>query len=392
MSLKTADFDFDLPPNRIAQTPAKPRDSARMLVVGEGLRDARVRDLAEILRPGDLMIFNDTKVIPAQLEGRKRTARIEVTLIKRDPGDARLWDAFAKPGKKLKVGDRIEFGTDRPVDPSPLPSPSGGEGALLQSSDLKPSPLEGEGGVRGRSARSNQSFSATVTGKSPDGEISLRFDCAETEIMAALHRIGSMPLPPYIRKLRPVGAADDADYQTIFAVREGAVAAPTAGLHFTPELLAALEARGVEKAGVTLHVGAGTFLPVKVEDIAAHRMHAEWGEVSAVTAAAFNRARDEGRRIVAIGTTSLRLLESALDAEGRLRPFSRETDIFIHPGKNVRSADLLLTNFHLPKSTLFMLVCAYAGTARMRAAYAHAIDAGYRFFSYGDACLLERAS
>jgi S-adenosylmethionine:tRNA ribosyltransferase-isomerase len=210
--------------------------------------------------------------------------------------------------------------------------------------------------------------------------------------MAALHRIGSMPLPPYIRKLRAVSAEDDADYQTIFASREGAVAAPTAGLHFTPALLDALAKRGVEQARVTLHVGAGTFLPVKVDDIGEHKMHSEWGEVSAATADAFNRARAEGRRIVAVGTTSLRLLESAIDAEGKLQPFSRETDIFIYPGKTVRAADLLLTNFHLPKSTLFMLVCAFAGTEKMRAAYQHAIDTGYRFFSYGDACLLENAA
>jgi S-adenosylmethionine:tRNA ribosyltransferase-isomerase len=235
-------------------------------------------------------------------------------------------------------------------------------------------------------------LTATILHKPDSGEISLRFDCPETEIMAALHRIGSMPLPPYIRKLRPVSAADDADYQTIFASRAGAVAAPTAGLHFTPELLAALERRGVQQARVTLHVGAGTFLPVKVDDIAHHRMHAEWGEVSPATAEAFNHARAERRRIVAVGTTSLRLLESALDAAGKLQPFARETDIFIHPGKTVRSADLLLTNFHLPKSTLFMLVCAFAGTEKMRAAYQHAIDTGYRFFSYGDACLLERAA
>jgi S-adenosylmethionine:tRNA ribosyltransferase-isomerase len=392
MSLKTADFDFDLPPDRIAQTPAKPRDSARMLVVGPALRDARVRDLPEVLRRGDLMIFNDTKVIPAQLEGRKSAARIEVTLIKRDPGDARLWTAFAKPGKKLKVGDRIEFEAGGPLDPSPLPSPSGGEAVHRAPATASPLPLREGDRVSGRSALSGESLFAIVAGKSPDGEISLRFDCGESEIMAVLHRIGSMPLPPYIRKLRPVTAADNADYQTIFACREGAVAAPTAGLHFTPELLAALDARGIERAGVTLHVGAGTFLPVKVEKIAEHRMHSEWGEVSAATAEAFNRARRESRRIIATGTTSLRLLESALDAEGRLQPFSRETDIFIHPGKTVRSADLLLTNFHLPKSTLFMLVCAFAGTARMRAAYAHAIETGYRFFSYGDACLLERAS
>jgi S-adenosylmethionine:tRNA ribosyltransferase-isomerase len=354
MGLKTADFDFPLPPDRIARHPAKPRDSARLLVVGGSLEDQSVRDLPEILRPGDLMIVNDTKVIPAQLTGRRvdmgGEAKIEVTLIRRHEGDTRAWDAFAKPGKKLKVGDAVVFG--------------GGAAALT----------------------------ATIMHKHDSGEIALRFDCAESEMMAALHRVGSMPLPPYIRKLRAVSAEDDADYQTIFASREGAVAAPTAGLHFTPELLAALERRGVSQARVTLHVGAGTFLPVKVDDIAGHRMHAEWGEISAATAEAFNRARAEGRRIVAVGTTSLRLLESALDADGKLLPFARETDIFIHPGKTVRAADLLLTNFHLPKSTLFMLVCAFAGTERMRAAYAHAIESGYRFFSYGDACLLERAA
>jgi S-adenosylmethionine:tRNA ribosyltransferase-isomerase len=350
MGLKTADFDFPLPPDRIAQHPAKPRDSAKLLVVGAGLQDRVVRELPAILRPGDLMIVNDTKVIPAQLTGRKGEARIEVTLIRRAPDDTRAWNAFAKPGKKLKVGDRVEFG----------------EGATA--------------------------LRATVLAKEDSGEISLRFDCAETEVMGLLRRIGSMPLPPYIRKLRAVSTQDDADYQTIFAAREGAIAAPTAGLHFTPALLDALEKRGVQQARVTLHVGAGTFLPVKVDDIGAHKMHSEWGEVSAATAEAFNRARAEGRRIVAVGTTSLRLLESALDAEGRMQPFARETDIFIHPGKTVRSADLLLTNFHLPKSTLFMLVCAFAGTETMRAAYAHAVETGYRFFSYGDACLLERAA
>ena len=401
MGLKTADFDFPLPPDRIAQHPAKPRDSARLLVVGAGFADRSVRDLAEILQPGDLLIANDTKVIPAQLEGRKGEARIEVTLIRRDPGDARAWEAFAKPGKKLKVGDVVEFPADEPADPSPQPSPAGGEGDRLAAerngfskagATAFPLPLRERDRVRGRRDLTNFALSAKVTEKKDSGEIALRFDCAETEVMAALHRIGSMPLPPYIRKLRAVSSEDDADYQTIFASREGAVAAPTAGLHFTPALLDALEKRGVQQARVTLHVGAGTFLPVKVDDIAEHRMHSEWGEVSAATADAFNHARAEGRRIVAVGTTSLRLLESALDAQGRMQPFSRETDIFIHPGKTVRSADLLLTNFHLPKSTLFMLVCAFAGTARMRAAYQHAIDNGYRFFSYGDACLLERAA
>ena len=379
MGLKTADFDFPLPPDRIARHPAKPRDSARLLVVGPGLQDRVVRDLPQLLQPGDLMIANDTKVIPAQLAGRRGEARIEVTLIRRSAADARVWEAFAKPGKKLKVGDVVVFG-EGVSHPRPNPPPNRGRG--LSS----PSPDSGEGRGGGASH-----LSAVVLSKQDSGEIALRFDCAETEIMAALHRIGSMPLPPYIRKLRPVSSEDDADYQTIFAAREGAVAAPTAGLHFTPALLDALEQRGVQQARVTLHVGAGTFLPVKVDDIAEHKMHSEWGEVSATTAEAFNRTRGEGRRIIAVGTTSLRLLESALDAEGRMQPFARETDIFIYPGKTVRSADLLLTNFHLPKSTLFMLVCAFAGTERMRAAYAHAVETGYRFFSYGDACLLERA-
>ena len=400
MGLKTADFDFHLPEDLIARHPARPRDSARLLVVDAGLQDRRVSDLPVILRPGDLMVFNDTKVIPAQLFGYRGKAQIEITLIERDPADARQWKAFAKPGKKLKVGDEVRFENpgDGSVDPSPRPSPSGGEGdhrdwsGVRDKLDAKPSPLEGEGGVRGRRDLSDLALTAQVTNKQDTGEITLRFSCAESGMMQTLQRFGAMPLPPYIRKLRPVSAEDDADYQTVYAAREGAVAAPTAGLHFTPELLAALDGRGVERAQVTLHVGAGTFLPVKVEDIAQHRMHAEWGEIGGATVAAYNRARDEGRRVVAVGTTSLRLLESALDASGRLRPFSAETAIFIHPGKPVRSADLLLTNFHLPKSTLFMLVCAFSGTQRMRAAYAHAIAERYRFFSYGDACLLERAA
>jgi S-adenosylmethionine:tRNA ribosyltransferase-isomerase len=344
--VKTADFDFALPEDRIAQTPAKPRDSARLLVVREALEDRRVRDLPAILRPGDVMVFNDTKVIPAQLRGTRGEAGIDVTLLRRDAGDARLWQALARPAKKLKVGDGIVF----------------------------------------------EDLQATVVGKQEAGEIALRFACDADALMAAIHRLGTMPLPPYIRKLRPVAKADEADYQTVYAQREGAVAAPTAGLHFTPELLAALDARGIERVNVTLHVGAGTFLPVKADNLADHKMHSEWGEVTAATVDAVNRARGEGRRIVAVGTTSLRLLESALDADGVLRPFDAETAIFIHPGKTVRSTDVLLTNFHLPKSTLFMLVCAFAGTARMRTAYQHAIDTGYRFFSYGDACLLERAA
>ena len=383
MGLKTADFDFPLPPDRIARHPAKPRDSARLLVVGKGLQDRVVRDLPQLLGPGDLMIANDTKVIPAQLFGWRGEAKVEVTLIRRSPDDARDWEAFAKPGKKLKIGDVVAFGDSHQSLPH-LTSPEDGGGGGKLGAPLPP--------LGGRMGGGATTLTATILEKKDSGEISLRFDCAETEVMGALHRIGSMPLPPYIRKLRAVSSEDDADYQTIFAAREGAVAAPTAGLHFTPGLLEALEQRGVKQARVTLHVGAGTFLPVKVDDIAEHQMHSEWGEVSAATAEAFNRARAEGRRIVAIGTTSLRLLESALDAAGKLQPFARETDIFIHPGKKVRSADLLLTNFHLPKSTLFMLVCAFAGTAKMRAAYAHAVESGYRFFSYGDACLLENAA
>jgi S-adenosylmethionine:tRNA ribosyltransferase-isomerase len=387
-TMKTANFDFTLTEDRIARHPARPRDSARLLVVGQGspsgLQDRVIRDLPEILRPGDLMVFNDTKVIPAQLEGRKGEARIEVTLIRRDERDARLWQALARPGKKLREGDEIRFHSLDESHPHPNPPPNRGRG---QGAESSPSPDSGEGWGGGESG-----LTAAVLGKHDSGEITLRFDCAESAMMAMLQELGSMPLPPYIRKLRPTSAEDAADYQTVYAAREGAVASPTAGLHFTPELLAALDRRGVARAHVTLHVGAGTFLPVKADDLADHKMHAEWGEITAATADAFNRARAEGRRIVAAGTTSLRLLESALDAEGKLQPFSAETAIFIHPGKAVRSADLLLTNFHLPKSTLFMLVCAFAGTERMRAAYAHAIEDNYRFFSYGDACLLERAA
>ena len=352
-------FDFDLPEERIALRPAEPRDSARLLVVRpvEGLQDRVVSELPALLREGDVLVFNDTKVIPAQLNGiRKRgeaQAQVEATLHMRVAPDR--WQAFMRPGKRIAAGDRIHFGHD-------------GNSCFLGQLD------------------------ATVIEKGEAGEALLGFDLSGPFLDEALHTVGHIPLPPYIRKLRAVSTEDDADYQTIFAVREGAVAAPTAGLHFTPELLAALQTRGVEQARVTLHVGAGTFLPVKVDDIGAHKMHSEWGEVSVATAEAFNRARAEGRRIVAVGTTSLRLLESALDASGKLQPFARETDIFIHPGKTVRAADLLLTNFHLPKSTLFMLVCAFAGTEKMRAAYRHAIASGYRFFSYGDACLLENAA
>ncbi len=345
--MRLADFDFDLPPDRIALHPVEPRDAARLLHVRQdGLSDRIVRDLPDILRPGDVLVSNDTKVIPAQLEGKRGEARIEVTLLTEIPGQITVnWWAFARPGKKLRLGDRVEFGPG---------------------------------------------FSAIVREKAEDGQVRLDFGSDEPHFRANLAQHGWMPLPPYIRKSRAVERRDDVDYQTIFATREGAVAAPTAGLHFTPALLARLAERGVEQRRVTLHVGAGTFLPVKVDDVAAHKMHSEYGEIDAETAAAINRARSEGRRIVAVGTTSLRLLESAAKNE-RLLPFAGSTDIFITPGFKFQIVDLLMTNFHLPKSTLYMLVCAFAGTERMKAAYAHAIAKGYRFFSYGDASLLERA-
>jgi S-adenosylmethionine:tRNA ribosyltransferase-isomerase len=349
--LRLADFDFELPGGLIARHPASPRDSARLLVVSDKLADRRVSELPSLLRPGDLMVFNDTKVIPAQLSGRREAraggpeASVEVTLHKQEGAD--LWRAFAKPAKRLTPGERIRFGED---------------------------------------------FWAQVMAKTAEGELILRFNVAGAALREGLARHGRMPLPPYIRKLRAMAARDAGDYQTVYARVEGAVAAPTAGLHFTPRLLAALSERGIEQAHLTLHVGAGTFLPVKTERLQDHRMHAEFGEISAQAAAAINRARSEGRRLVAVGTTSLRLLESAAEENGLCREFAGETDIFITPGYRFKTADLLMTNFHLPKSTLFMLVAAFAGLAPMKAAYAHAMAEGYRFFSYGDACLLERTA
>ena len=357
--MKVSDFDFDLPNDRIALRPVSPRDSARLLVVrpGEGLENRVVRDLPDLLRPGDALVFNDTRVIPARLSGvRDRgglTVAVEATLHKREAPDR--WSAFMKPGKRLKPGDRVRFGGD-------------GDAACLA----------------GR-------LDATVVEKTEDGLVALAFDLSGPVLDDAIREAGVMPLPPYIAAQRPEDDRDRSDYQTVFAREDGSVAAPTAGLHFTPELLERLAERGVATHAVTLHVGAGTFLPVKVEDTTEHRMHAETGEVSAETARALNAIRAAGGRIVCVGTTSLRLLESATDERGIVHPWRGDTAIFITPGYRFRAADVLMTNFHLPKSTLFMLVSAFSGLDTMRAAYAHAIESGYRFYSYGDGSLLFRS-
>jgi len=338
----TDDFDFELPRALIAQRPIEPRDAARLLEVGARLVDRHVHDLPGLLRAGDLLVVNDTRVIPARLTGRRGEARIEVTLHqRRGPAD---WLAFARPTRRLKPGDTIRFADD---------------------------------------------LAAEVTDKREAGEVALRFETPDLD--AALERYGVMPLPPYIERPREGDAADRTDYQTVYATHRGAVAAPTAGLHFTEGLLGAIEAAGIGIARVTLHVGAGTFLPVKAKRVADHRMHAEWGRIDAQTAERIQDTHDAGGRIVAAGTTSLRLLESASPAPGRIEAFEGETDIFITPGYKFRMVDLLLTNFHLPRSTLFMLVAAFSGLERMKAAYAHAIANHYRFYSYGDACLLHRA-
>jgi S-adenosylmethionine:tRNA ribosyltransferase-isomerase len=341
---RVGSYDFDLPRDLIADRPVEPRDAARLLHVGESLRDRAILDLPALLRPGDLLVFNDTKVIPARLTGRRGAAAIEVTLHRMLGGDS--WRVFAKGARRLRPGDRIDFAPD---------------------------------------------FAAEVVEKHEAGDVTLRFDRGGAALRDALDRHGMMPLPPYIRRESSGDARDRADYQTMFAAREGAVAAPTAGLHFTPLLVAALEARGIAWLTVTLHVGAGTFLPVKVDDTRAHRMHSEWGEISAAAASQIAEVRGRGGRVVAVGTTSLRLLESAATAAGAVPPFDGETALFITPGYRFKAVDLLVTNFHLPRSTLFMLVAAFAGLERMKAAYAHAIRERYRFFSYGDACLLEPA-
>jgi S-adenosylmethionine:tRNA ribosyltransferase-isomerase len=347
----TSDFDFHLPPERIAQQPVEPRDHARLLHVmppafagaGPALADAHVYDLPDILRAGDLLVINDTKVIPARLYGLRGNMKTEILLHKKRTDNT--WLAFARPGKRLRVGDEIIFAPG---------------------------------------------FAAEILQKHDGGEITVKFSVPDEKLPEFLQKYGEPPLPPYIRREAGEARQDQARYQTIYAAREGAIAAPTAGLHFTPELLAKLEAKNISRVNVTLHVGAGTFQPVKAERVSDHIMHSEWGEISAGAADAINAARRESRRIVAVGTTSLRLLESAADKKGIVRPFSGETDIFIYPGYHFKTADTLMTNFHLPKSTLFMLVSAFAGVDRIRAAYAHAMAQNYRFYSYGDAVLLER--
>jgi S-adenosylmethionine:tRNA ribosyltransferase-isomerase len=334
-------FDFDLPPDRIALRPASPRDAARLLeVTPDGLADHIVSGLPGLLRPGDVLVFNDTRVIPAQLEGRRGEARIGATLHKRE--GPRAWRAFIRNAKRLREGDAIDFGED---------------------------------------------VSAVAGERSADGSFLLTF-AGEEPVELLLERAGRMPLPPYIAGKRPADARDAEDYQTMFAREEGAVAAPTAALHFTSGLMAALAEAGIGHETLTLHVGAGTFLPVKADDTDAHVMHAEWGRIDAATAGRLNAARAAGGRIVAVGTTSLRLLESAAGKDGLVRPFEGDTAIFITPGYAFRAVDGLMTNFHLPRSTLFMLVSALMGLETMQAAYAHAIREGYRFYSYGDASLL----
>jgi S-adenosylmethionine:tRNA ribosyltransferase-isomerase len=356
-------FDFDLPEDRIALRPAEPRDSARLLVVpathAAPFEDGFVRDLPEHLRAGDVLVVNDTRVIPARLTGIRvrgdAVARIEATLHKREAPDR--WRAFVRPAKKLRVGERIRFG-----------AASEATACLLAALD------------------------AEVEEKGEDGEVLLRFDFSGAVLDDAIMQTGHMPLPPYIAGRRHEDARDAEDYQTLFAREPGAVAAPTAGLHFTPALVAALASKGVAVHRITLHVGAGTFLPVKAADTSDHKMHAEFGVITAATAQALNLARARGGRLVAVGTTSLRILETAAGEDGVIAPFCGDTSIFIVPGYRFKAVDILLTNFHLPCSTLFMLVSAFAGRDRMKAAYAHAIAAQYRFYSYGDACLLHGGS
>jgi S-adenosylmethionine:tRNA ribosyltransferase-isomerase len=356
--MRTDLFDFDLPPERIALRPISPRDAARLLIVRpDGVAEDRaVRDLPDLLEPGDAVVVNDTRVIPARLIGRRigrgEEPRIEATLHRRLDGSR--WRAFVKPGRRLKAGDVVRFGDE-------------GKVCFLGQLD------------------------ATVEDKGEGGEVTLAFAFHGAVLDEAIEERGAMPLPPYIASRRAPDEQDRADYQTMFAHTEGSVAAPTAGLHFTDALVDRLKARDIALHTVTLHVGAGTFLPVKADDTSGHRMQAEAGSVSAETAAALNAVHRAGRRVVAVGSTALRLIESATDDDGVIRPFAAETALFITPGYRFRAVDVMMTNFHLPRSTLFMLVAAFCGLDVMQRAYAHAIAAGYRFYSYGDACLLFRS-
>ncbi len=344
-AMRTDAFDFDLPAERIAERPVRPRESARLLEVGACLRDLRIADLPDLLAPNDALVINDTKVIPARLSGRRGAARIETTLLRAvgEPPECE-WTALARPARRLRPGDRIDFA---------------------------------------------DGFCAEVTARGEGGALRLRFPAA-LDLFAALERYGRAPLPPYIKRADGPDARDRADYQTIYARAAGAVAAPTAGLHLSEALMERIAAKGAKIVTVTLHVGAGTFLPVKVETVSEHVMHAEWGAVTEEAAAAVSAAREAGGRVVAVGTTSLRLLESAASENGAVAPFRGDTSLFITPGYGFRITDALLTNFHLPRSTLFMLVAAFSGLDRMKAAYAHASDAGYRFYSYGDGTFLHR--
>ncbi len=342
--MKTSRFDFELPRKFIAEKPVFPRDSARLLHISDSLDNMRMQDLPSLLRAGDMMVFNNTRVIPACLNGYKNATKISVTLHKRlHNSDGGVWKVFAKPVRKLKVGDKFTV---------------------------------------------SGNFHAEIIAKGEGGEITLKFNVSGKQFDELLAEHGEPPLPPYITKKREVTDSDKQSYQTIYAKEDGAVAAPTAGLHFTEELFAVLDGRGVKCSFVTLHVGAGTFLPVKVEDTDEHKMHSEFYTISQETADEINDARENGGRIIAVGTTSMRVLESVADENGKLHADSGETDIFITPGYKFRAVDLLLTNFHLPRSTLFMLVCAFAGMEKMQAAYRHAIAEEYRFYSYGDACLI----
>jgi S-adenosylmethionine:tRNA ribosyltransferase-isomerase len=339
--MKLTAFDFELPRTAIAQRPAEPRDAAKLLLIGDALEDRIVRDLPELLMPGDLLVVNDTRVIPARLFGKRGIASVEATLHKREA--AGVWAVFARGAKRLKDNDTVVFG---------------------------------------------EGLSAIVKGRSEGGTVLFDFGRSDGDLLAALHAYGRMPLPPYIERDEGPDGQDAADYQTLFAKKSGAIAAPTAGLHFTDSLMAALQSRGIERATVTLHVGAGTFLPVRVDNIEEHQMLTEIGEVPDATAAAIARTRARGGRVLGVGTTVTRILETAADNDGTVRPFAGETALFITPGYRFKSIDLLFTNFHLPKSTLFMLVSAFGELERMQAAYVHAIASGYRFYSYGDACLI----